>query len=261
MLNLHSELVLRNFYKKGEFILRLSWTQDYKVVRKKDKFTYEVNGEPVEVSKMVYEKRMVYDGVKITAIEPEDFVWDTSYPDFESAPKINRRYVPLEMVKNNDIYKEFLNEEDYEILKNMVDTSECIDNSDLEEDFSYDATKGVIGKQLEILDYEGNITIDGKYYPDIKIIIIGRACVGCFMYNPSLFSSYLYSAFEVDEKTGRGIGLMARLLALSKATTSALRKLNRALGLSINKCFLSPIGSIHRRNRNLWECYYRIQQR
>lgn len=235
---------LRNFYKKGEFILKLSWTQDFRITRKKDKFSYIIDGEEVTIDKLVYEKELVYDGVKIYNIEPENFVYDTSYPDFNSAPKISRKYVPFESIQNNDVYKEFMKKEDYESLKEMSQES-CVssDNSDLESDFSYDKTSGIINKQIEILEYEGNITIDGKYYPNMKIVTIARSFVGCFMYNPSLFSSYLYSAFEIDEKTGRGIGLVARLLSLSKATTEALRKLNRALGLSINKCFLAPSGS------------------
>ena len=231
-----------NFYKKGEFILRLTWSQEYDLVKGTGKFQYQNDGIDIQMDRSVVKKELSYDGVKIKCIDPKDFIWDTSYDNFKDAPKMSRIYQPFSVIKKNDVYKEFLTKEDYDLLENMVKTGKT-NNANLDDDYAYDDTKGVKGKQLEVIEFEGELFIGDKLYENMKIVIIARQCVACFMYNPQLTTSYLYSAYDVDEDTGRGIGLIARLMATSQATTDVLRKLHRALGLSINKCYLAPEGT------------------
>ena len=233
---------VRNFYKKGEFILKLTWNQEYVLNRKNSTFQYNENGADIEMNKKIVTKELVYDGVKIKCIDPKDFLWDTSYDNFDDAPKMSRVYLPFNKIKSNEVYKDFLSKEDLEKLSEIVKAGKT-DNTNLDEDYDYDNTQGVKGKLLEVIEFEGDIYIGDDFYENIKVVIVGRTAVACFMYNQQLSSQYLYCPYDIDEETGRGIGLIARLMNVSQATTDILRKLHRALGLSINKCYLAPEGA------------------
>jgi len=233
---------VKNFYKKGEFILKLTWNQEYNLSRKNTTFQYNENNIDIKMNKKIVAKELVYDGVKIKCIDPKDFLWDTSYDNFKDAPKLSRVYLPLNEIKSNVVYKDFLNKDDLEKLSDLVKTGK-IDNQNLDKDYDYDNVQGTKGKLLEVIEFEGDIYIDDDLYENMKIVIVGRTAVACFMYNPQLSSQYLYCPYDVDEETGRGIGLITRLINLSQATTDVLRKLHRALGLSINKCYLAPEGA------------------
>lgn len=230
---------IKNWYVKGEMILQINWTQEYETVRRKEGFKL---GNILDFQTYKVTQKLKYDGIKIKCIEPEDLVFDTTYDSFDKAPKIVRSYLPLSAIKQNKVYRDYLKKEDYEDIKELLSCRQSSkDLSNIDEDKEFE--QAVKDNMAEILTYEGDFTVDGEFYPNMKIVVIARKFVACFRYNPSICSSFLYSQFERDDDTGRGVGLLAHLLANYTAVTDTLQKLHTALGLSVNKCWLAPKGA------------------
>lgn len=235
-----------NWGKKGEIILYVNWTQIWQNVRRKTGFKYEPLG--IDLQKWEVSRQLKYDGATIKCIEPEHFVFDTTRADdFENAPKIYKSWQTYTQIANNDYYNQFLKKKDLEELKEAVKSEDKDLFYDVK-DLDFDTNKGYKDNMIEVLQYEGDITIekDGKsiYYPNMKIVTVGRAFVACFKYNPNIISSYIYCAYEVDDDTGRGIPMLGSIIPYADFTVDLLNKIKKAIGLSINKCWLVPKGSL-----------------
>jgi hypothetical protein len=230
---------INNIYKKGECILYVNWKQDYENVRRKVGFEFlGINLKKWEVS-----RQLKFDGVKLKSIDPENFVFDTSAVDFESAAKIYKSWVTYSDIANNEVYKQYLKKDDLKELKEATENAEPQNDNvkiDSEED------KAFKDKMIECLEYQGDISVlengETKFYPNMKVVVVARKYVACFMYNPNINNSFVWFAPDIDPKTGRGIPPLACLIPMSEATTETLNKVNKALGLTINKCYLTPRG-------------------
>lgn len=233
----------KNLYKKGEAIVFINWKREYQNVRRKEGFKQNILGVNIDLQKWVISKQLKFDGVKIKSINPEDFVWDTSAEDFESAAKIYKSWVTYSDIANNELYKKFISKDDLEELKETTDNQTSENNNNKIEKEQEKAFKD---GQIECLEYQGDIQItengETKLYPNMKIVVVARKYVACWTYNPNINNSFVMIAPDVDPRTGRGIPPLSCLVPHVEATTETLNKINRALGLSIYKCYLTPKG-------------------
>lgn len=234
---------VENLAIKGEAILYISWHTIMQNVRRKTGFNFM----GIDLRKWQVQQQIKYDGVKIRCIEPENFVFDTTRADdFDGGcPKIYRSYKTYQSIANNDNYKQYLDKEALETLENIVKSSDKKDLSFIDEELNPE--KAVKDDQIEVLEFIGDISItnDGetKHENNLKIIVVARKYVVCYEYNPNIINPFVYMADEVDKDTGRGIPKLDSIVAMVENCTSVLNKVNKALGLSINKCYLAPKGA------------------
>jgi len=234
-----------NWRKKGEMIFYINWKQDFELQRRKVPKLF-LGQFDIGMKEWQVQKQLKYDGATIKCIEPENFVFDTSRADdFENAPKIYKSWQTYSEIANNENFKKYLKSADLEKLKELVDNKKK-DNSNVKTDS--EDSKGVKDNMLEVLQYEGDISItrDGKseFYPNMKIVIIGRKFVACFEYNPNIIGSFVWCPYEVDPDTGRGISFLNHLASYAEATTELMNKINTGVGLSVRRCWLAPKGAL-----------------
>jgi hypothetical protein len=146
---------VENWFKKGEMIYYINWKQEYQNVRRKTGFKFEPLG--IDLQRWEVRKELKYDGAKIKSINPEDFVFDTSADDFETASKIYKSWVTYSSVANNENYKKFISADDLKELKELT-KGQTKDNSDIKEDSDFG--KFIINKML--LESENDVTRNNK---------------------------------------------------------------------------------------------------
>lgn len=238
---------IRNLIKMGEIILFVNWKQDFNVVRRKEGLNFDLFGQQVDLRKWVIKKELKYDGVEVTNINPKDFVWDIKRNNFNSALKIKRGWKTLSEITSNDGYKKYLSDDAIETLTNKVERKENSstvhdDDKHLNTSLAYD------GNMIEVLECYGDINVEinnkVEFFPNMKIVVIGREFIGCFEYNPGIINPFIKFSIEDDPEIGRGIPLLSGLVPISIAIKDVLNKYHTALGLSINKHFFAPMGTL-----------------
>jgi hypothetical protein len=238
---------------KGEAIAFVKWQQKTNYVRRKVTKQVQVMDNPLsqivsflgmppqtkEVTEYEIQEQIVYDGVKIKSIKSENFVFDTSRDDFEKTPKIYQDFLTYNEIVSNTTYRENLSTEDLRELKKYSKTSSNKNNNEMDEKLK----KGYRKNQIEVLEYQGDFIFefDGEliYEPHVQIVVIGRKFLGIYRFNPDPNCSFVYYADEVDEETGRGIPRLAYIATYALAMEDILNKIHKALGLSINKCYIA----------------------
>lgn len=231
---------IRNWVAKGELIYFVAWHQEWDFIRRLEGFKF-LN---INFQDWVIKKQLKYDGVKIISIDPDQFVYDVKRGDFDSALKIRPTWKTFQDIASNETYKEFLSKEN---LNKISDTVEGKTNTQIDIKSDIDTSKGYKDGMVEVLECYGDYTLKFEdkieFFPNMKIIIIGREFVGCFKYNPYILNPYILHYTEKDPSTGRGVPPISGLVAISLAIESILNKYYTALGLSINKCWLARSGA------------------
>lgn len=221
------------YYKTGECIFYIKWKQIYQNIRRKGENGWEVS------------KVLKYDGSDIKCLNPVNVVFDTSNDDAETRACIKREYLDYNKIKNNKTYSKFLKKEDLETLKNMLSCENEKDLSDLDLGLDKaDESRAIKDNKAEILEYVGDFEINDKYYSNMKIIVIGRMFVGFYGYNPQVINPFVICIPRIYKDTGRGLPALSFIIPMVEATQELINKINDAIGLSINKCYLAPKGSL-----------------
>lgn len=240
---------------KGEAIVYVKWQQKTNFVRRKVKrivpiidnaksmiFSFLGIENTKEVTDYEIQEQVVYDGVKIKSIDPEKFVFDTTRDDFEKAPKIYQDYLTFHEIVSNDLYRKNLTSEQLRELKEYSRKTASNDK-DIDEKIK----KGYKGNQIEVLEYQGEFTFEYNneiiYEPHVQIVVIGRKFLGTYRFNPDPNCGFVYYADEKDPETGRGIPRLAYIATYALAMEDVLNKVHKALGLSINKCYITQQGT------------------
>ena len=228
---------IENWYKKGEIILYVNWKQIKQRIRRKVGFNFM----GVDLREWQVQETLKYDGADIKCIEPEDFVFDTArIDDFENAPKIHRTWVTVQDIRENEQYAKYLSKQD---LKELEDMAKCSDDKDLSNQDEEQDTKAHKNGMIKVLEYIGDIKIKDEFYRNMKIIVIGRKFCGCYEYNPNIISPFVFAAARIHKDTGRGVPNLSFIIPLTEETAELLNKINKAIGLSVNKCYLAPKGA------------------
>ncbi len=234
---------IRNLTKAGEAILFVNWKQEFNLVRRKSGFNFNMFGAEIDLRKWSVQRELKYDGVEITNIDPKDIVWDVKANDFDSTLKIIRRWKSYNEIESNEGYKKYLSTED---LKKIKDSVERKNNNSLtkDDDKHVDRKAAYDGNMVEVLECYGDLSVELdneiQFFPNRKIVVIGREFIGCFEYNPQIVNPIIRFSIEDDLDTGRGISQLSGLIPISIAISDTLNKYHVALGLSIFKHYFCP---------------------
>lgn len=260
-LPLKIEAGLDNWIDKGEFIAFISWSKRLGHFRRKgvakkisEKSGIEIGGSSdnkgianSEVNNgksansddtmqrqnsFVVVDEVVYDGPDVTIISPEAFVFDPSGKQkFASCPKIYRSWATFTEISKNQIYS---NVEGLEILIEESSNS-----------FNQGENKAVNGKNLEILEFWGDISLpDGTVLENYVATVAGRSKLIRFEPNPYIINPFVFASFIEEPASKRGISPLYVAMPLNNISTTILNLQIEALKLIINKPYLAPKGSL-----------------
>jgi hypothetical protein len=224
---------LKSFNESGEMIALVGLSK--KTIKRKtevevpqiitDEFT------PQEIStttiKIALEEIEVHDGVEVYPIKSEDFYFDTTKADRFDNPvcgKIIKKWLSYNEIINNKSYellqKNKYGKETKEYLKSSIKNEEP--NFDmLTQDTSIQQTKRQIfsGDQTEILEYWGNIVVDGIELNDYLITLAGNRVIRCEP-NPYYNCCIVYYANDIHPDYKRGISPLRVALKSSDIATN-----------------------------------------
>lgn len=258
---------VENLYKKGEMIFYVNWQQIFQNVRRKKEpistkmvdlvARYFPNLDTKQIKDLIkrmtgdkpkqweVSRQLKYDGANIKCINPENFVFDTTRADdFENCPKIYKDYKTYQNIADNETFKKFLDKDSLKELDNILKNGSDKELFDIDEDDDFNTDKAVKDNMLEVLEYIGDIKINDTFYRNLRIVIVARKFVACFEYNPNIINPFVYCAPRLHKDTGRGVPALGFIIPYSEACEELLNKINKAIGLSINRCYLAPKGAI-----------------
>lgn len=196
--------------------------------------------------KFVTEEKVVFDGPKVKFIPAQDFVFDPERANsFDSAPKIYRSYATVSEIRANAL-NSLLDERKLAELSNMTNrTSNVIflnAERSLNDIYAPRGVKGVKGDQIELLEYWGDVSIDGEIYENMLVVIAGRKEIIRLEQNPFVSQPFVHASIITDPRTARGVSPLKIALGMSEAASSILNKQLDALSLIINPPYLAPKG-------------------
>lgn len=243
----------------GEMIAFLGWNTTTKQRKKKELIQTpvldEVTGEPIidETTGMpitqdeedyIYEDVIEYDGPELSIIDPKDFVFDYyKRHDWLSCPKIYRQWTTLADILDDEVYE--IDGETEEYLTSLVYGVEGFAHANTPDEFDRDSDEGVSGDMIELLHYWGDVRLStGEILRNYVITIAARNRLIRLEPSPYPTCPIIYSAFYIDEETGRSISPLSTVIPMAQAATTMLNLQIAAVKLIINKPFLAPKGVI-----------------
>jgi len=221
----------------GDCVLFIGWETRYKFIRRakslSEKVSDVINGSASIKTKYVIEQKPVFDGVKVRAISPENFVFDASRKDdWDNCPKIYKTYSTFEAIASNKTYT--LSPEAYERLSTMVTESK---------NKGYSGDEGVRNGQIEILEFWGDFKLDnGQVLKNWLITVAGRSEVIRFEANPYVINPFICTSLLQDPETKRGISPLKIALVINNISSDILNRQLDALSLITNPPYLAPKG-------------------
>lgn len=158
------------------------------------------------------------------------FVFDVSRREnWESCPKIFRKYVDLQTLKSDPLNS----------LLTPLKAAQLRDLAGKENN-----KNGVKNGQLEVLEFWGDIALEnGEILKNVLIVVAGRRFVIRAEVNPFVNAPFIYANIIEDPYTGRGLSPLRVAIPLNKISSTILNKQLDALSLIMNPPYLAPKGA------------------
>ena len=229
------EKIVDSVVETGEATLLVSWETETKTTRRAQTLEEQIIS-PTEDG-FLLEEKIVFDGPKVRFIPAQDFVFDPERASrFENSPKIYRTYSTIGEIRSNKLYN-LVTDEKVENLANL-----CKPKTRTADLLSEPAKKGVKGELLEVLEFWGDINIDGKLYENMLVVVAGRKEIIRLEQNPFITQPFIHASIITDPRTARGVSPLKIALGLSEVSSTILNKQLQALSLIINPPYLAPKG-------------------
>ncbi len=236
-MNLSAEVekIVDSVVETGEATVLVGWDTKTRTIRRAQTLEEQVFA-PSEDG-FVVEQRVIFDGPTVKFIPAQDFVYDVERgANFASAAKICRTYATLGEIRANKL-NNLLTDEKIAELEAMLGEGSAVP------DLLGEPTKaGVKGEQLELLEYWGDIVVNGKTFENMLVVVAGRYHVIRIEQNPFLTQPFVHSAVVCDPRTMRGVSPLKIALGLTDVASTILNKQLDALSLIINPPYLAPKG-------------------
>lgn len=181
-----------------------------------------------------YEK-LVYEGANVKTLDNLEFVFDPfKSDDFENSDMMYRTHKTYDDIINNKNYT--LTSKAKEDLKKIEDD---LNREEYQIKKDGDKDKGKDGL-IEIIEYWGDIKIDGKMIRNYLIVVANQTHIIRFEPNPYLHKPFVYGNILEDPDTRRGISPLRVAKSLNDISSEILSKQVYCLDLIINPVWLSP---------------------
>lgn len=229
------EKIVDSVVECGEATLVVGWQTKTKTIRRPKSLAEQISNPQDDA--FILEEKVIFDGPQVRFIPAEDFVFDPQRVDsFDNAVKIYRTYSSISEIKANKL-NNLLDERKIKELANLTLSKP------LQVNFLEDNTpKSTKGDTLEILEYWGNITIDGCIYENMLVVVAGRKEIIRLEQNPFITQPFVHASIMRDPSTARGISPLKIALGISDIASTILNKQLDALSLIINPPYLAPKG-------------------
>jgi hypothetical protein len=247
---------LKNFNESGEMIALVGLTT--KTVKRKTEIEVpqteiglmgeEVTTNVLKVGLMDVE---TYDGIEVYPINSEDFVFDTTKLnrfDNSVCGKIIRKWLSYDEIVDNKAYellfKDKYGKETKEYLKQSIKDQEPSFDMLREDTGIRSVTRDIFdGDQVEVLEYWGNITVDGKELKNYLITVAGNRVIRCEP-NPYYNNTIVYYAHGVHPGYKRGISPLRVALRSADITSNIVNDIVSAMPYIANPVDYIPEGTI-----------------
>lgn len=229
------EKIVDSVVETGEATVIVGWDTKTRLIRRAQTLEEQVFA-PSEDG-FVVEERVVFDGPSVKFIPAQDFVFDVERgANFAAATKICRTYATLGEIRANKL-NNLLTESKLAQLGTLPRETSTV--PDL---LSEQKSAGVKGEQLELLEFWGDIVVDGETFENMLVVVAGRTHVIRIEQNPFLASPFVHSSVVTDPRTLRGVSPLKIALGLTDVASTILNKQLDALSLIINPPYLAPKG-------------------
>jgi len=224
------EKIVDDLVETGEVTLFVGWKSEFKKYRRPQ--TLEEQLLSPTIDGYVIEKKMIYDAPFIKAVDAKNFVFDISRSEnWSSCPKIFRNYLDPHVIKN-DLSNNYMTAQKSDELINMAVANENI------------KIKNVFDKQVEILEYWGDIALEnGEIIEDCLITVAGRKHIIRAENNPFVINPFVHANIIEDPYTHRGISPLSVSLVFNSLASTILNRQLDALSLIMNPPYLAPKGA------------------
>ena len=219
--------------RKSEAIIFVGWKIQEKFVRRKKNVVIPSSNKD-ELNKIkqeiVIERKKVYDGLDLRAIDPEKLVFDVDdkkYFIYQSFVSLNE----LSGIKgfNN------LTPEMFEELKTYVNSNKKNSN-----------VKGIVDDKIELLEYWGDIKLaDGTVEKNQVIVVAAREFVVRQELNPYIINPFVVMEILKDPETKRGFVYLKTALPMKEKSQQIFINQLRALEFITNPAYLAPKGAFN----------------
>ncbi len=187
------------------------------------------------------DERVKYDNPYIHAVNPENFVFDSSrFDDFDNCPKIYKTWKTPHDIINNKCYE--VSAEIAEELKALVKhTPDIADISNQSNERLSELT--VNNSNVEVLEHWGDFLMpDGTLLQNWHIVVVAGKYLVKFGKNPFVENPFTYGAYMIDPETKRGISPLSSILGLSNIQETLMNKTLDLQALNENPPVYAPTG-------------------
>ncbi|MCR4881832.1 MAG: hypothetical protein K6A44_07775 [bacterium] len=216
--------------RKSEAIVFVGWKTEEKFVRRKkiiplfDKVTKKTQKK----KQIVIERKKVYDGLDLRAIDPENIVFDVDKQNYF----IYQTYVTLEELSCIKGFN-FLDEETISQIRTYVDSASKKKN-----------VKGLVDDKIELLEYWGDIKLsDGSVAKNQVVAVAARQFVIRQELNPYIIKPFVVMNILKDPETNRGFVYLKTALPMKEKSQQIFINQLRALEFVTNPAYLAPKGA------------------
>ena len=235
--------VTHHFLTKGEGISFTYWETKIEQSRRKvpvvkdiiDPITGAVLGQQ-NTTELKLVPKIVYDGVRVKAINPLHFVSDKNDPDFDSKQKITYSLLhPYEIISNVD-YSLLTSDDKKELEKLFKEEEELTLDKD-----NMEANGDIVGNQAVVLDCWGDIKLeDGTVLKNYHAVVIAGKFLAQLEPNPGLRNPFSIVKWMPDPISDRGRSPLLVAIPLNQVSSIILNGQLQALRLALNPPLLCP---------------------
>lgn len=230
----------------GEFCIFTAWKKKYKQVRRALTFQEKMaQGRVVSLIKGetvtgIFEE-LIYDGAYVEAINPINLVFDPSiHPEIEyewdNGGKIIKSWKTYNEIVENKIYQ--LTKEQLSDIKGLL----CDAPTDSHKD-EVDIVEDAINEnKIEVLEYWGNFTLNGRILKNYVIAVVGRKYLARFIENPFIINPIINVATQRHPETKRGIPCLWSIYDTAKAQEDDVNEAKDVQQLNKNTVVFAPRG-------------------
>ncbi len=224
--------------RKSEAVVFVGWKTEEKFIRRKKQVPVVIDGKVQQgkfIQDIVVERKKVYDGLDLKAIDPENIVFDVDNQKYF----IYQTFVPVSELESIQGFN-CMTPEIVEELKGYVKKEK--NNSSI---------KGIADDKVELLEYWGDIKlVDGSVAKNQVIVVAARKFILRQELNPYIINPFVVMNIIQDPDTKRGFVYLKTALPMKDKSQQIFINQLRALEFVTNPAYLAPKGAFSNIDQN-----------